>query len=79
MSLRHMQNSRGYRQLICEETSNRYHIFLFVYSCKKKKQLKKFAKDDDRKMRIVRRGSFKITIYRETLPDKTLFITHAEK
>lgn len=69
---------RGYRQLICKETSNRYHIFL-LYIHVKKKQLKKFAKDDDRKMRIVGRGSFKITIHRETLPDKTLFITHAEK
>lgn len=55
-------------------------IFFFLYiHVKKKKQLKKFAKDGDRQMRIVGRGSFKITIHRETLPDKTLFITHAEK
>lgn len=54
-------------------------IFFFLYIHVKKKQLKKFAKDGDRQMRIVGRGSFKITIHRETLPDKTLFITHAEK
>lgn len=54
-------------------------IFFFCIFMLKKKQLKNFAKDDDRQMRIVGRGSFKITIHRETLPDKTLFITHAEK
>lgn len=54
-------------------------IFFFCIFMLKKNKLKKFAKDDDRQMRIVGRGSFKITIHRETLPDKTLFITHAEK